>query len=347
MIKNYYKNLLPYLFVFFSILLGIRVVDVFLNLNDRPVGKHIDSKRYYPDLNKSIRVIHDEDYKINTRGENTLIVVADSFGEGVKCGNKNNIAGCLIRKEGLHVVNLSEAGKGPAMYLNKLSDYINIQRSIYPKLSGETVHFILYSNDIVIDKDMCVFINENENKFNILKTEEKGYIKKLCQQKISNNVETNYTTNLQSISRKIFGNYSILLIREALMQFQVAMNLNSRIGRASYISKWGNPSTERKAISQVIVASEKFCLKNNCNIIFSIFPNVEDISKTSNVYNGYQSFINYIKEDYAITINNGYIPFLEKGIRNSSYSFTDKHSNCDGYKLYADWLTSLGEKPSP
>ena len=339
--KSKYKNLIPYFCVFFSIFLGIRAINLFLYLNDRAVGKHVASKRDYPIQDKSIRVVHNEDYKINTNGQNTRIIVADSFGEGVKCGNSKNIAGCLIKKDGLHVVNLSESGTGPALYLNKLSDYIKIQRSIYPNITGEKIHFILYSNDIVIDKDMCVFINENRNKFNNLSIKEKEYIKNYCTPKNFNNRKKNYTTNIQMIIRNIFGKYSNSLIRESIMQLQVAMNLNSDIGRASYIKKWGNNSVERKALYEVILASENFCKKNNCNIVFSIFPNVEDINKSSTVYKGYLSFINYIKEDIGITIHNGYIPFLEKGISNASYSITDKHSNCDGYDLFANWLISL------
>jgi len=345
--KSYYKNLIPYFCAVFSIFLGIRAIDLFLNLNDRAVGKHISSNRYYPIQDKSIRVVHHKDYKINTRGENTRITVGDSFVEGVKCGNNNNIAGCLIKKDGMHVVNLSRSGKSPAWYLKKLSDYINIQRSIYPNISGENIHFILYSNDIVIDKDLCAFINENENKFKILSINQKVYIKNLCTQESFNKKKFNQTTNIQMIIRKIFGDYSFLLIRESIMQFQVAMNLNSSIGRASYIKNWREFSPERTAISEVILASENFCKKNNCNIIFSIFPNVEDISYSSYVYKGYVSFINYIEKEFGITINNGYIPFLEKGIRNASYSITDKHSNCDGYELFAEWLISLEKRATP
>ena len=166
--KRNIKNLISFFCVLFSCLLGIRAINFFLYLNDRPVGKHFVSKRYFPIQDKSIRVVHNEDYKINTNGPNTRIIVGDSFGEGEKCGNNKNIAGCLIKKDGLHVVNLSERGTGPALYLNKLKEYIKIQRFIYPKISGEKIHFILYSNDIVIDKDMCVFINEDRNEFNNL-----------------------------------------------------------------------------------------------------------------------------------------------------------------------------------
>ncbi len=344
--KSKYKNLIHFFCVFFSIFLGIRAINLFLYFNDRPVGKHVVSKRYFPIQDKSIRVVHNEDYKINTKGQNSRIIVGDSFGEGEKCGNSNNIAGCLIKKDGLHVVNLSETGTGPALYLKKLKDYIKIQRFIYPNTSGEKIHFILYSNDIVIDKDMCVFINENRNKFNNLSVEEKEYIKNYCTSENFNKRKKNNTTNIQIIIKNIFGNYSNALLRESIMKLQVAMNLNSDIGRVSYIKKWRSRSPERTALSKVILASENFCKKNNCNIIFSIFPNVEDINKSSMLYKGYLTFIKYIQEDFGITINNGYIPFLEKGISNSSYSISDVHSNCDGYELFANWLISLEKNNS-
>ena len=114
------------------------------------------------------------------------------------------------------------------------------------------------------------------------------------------------------IIKNIFGKYSNALLRESIMKLQVAMNLNSDIGRVSYIKKWRNTSAERTALSEVIFASENFCKRYTCNIIFSIFPNVEDINTSSMLYKGYLEFINYIQEDFGITINNGYIPFLEK-----------------------------------
>ena len=148
------------------------------------------------------------------------------------------------------------------------------------------------------------------------------------------------------IIKNTFGKYSNALLRESIMKLQVAMNLNSDIGRVSYIKKWRNTSAERTALSEVIFASENFCKRYNCNIIFSIFPNVEDINTSSMLYKGYLEFINYIQEDFGITINNGYIPFLEKGIINASYSILDVHSNCDGYELFANWLISLEKNNS-
>ena len=53
------------------------------------------------------------------------------------------------------------------------------------------------------------------------------------------------------------------------------------------------------------------------------------------------SFTNRIKKSYGINIYDGYEPFISNKVLNASYSLTDKHSNCEGYQLYANWLVDL------
>ena len=79
----------------------------------------------------------------------------------------------------------------------------------------------------------------------------------------------------------------------------------------------------------------------NCNIIFTIFPNVENLRTSSLIYKRYNYFAEYLQNNKSIIINNGYIPFIEKGIKSSTYSLTDMHSSCKGYELYAKWLLNL------
>ena len=44
---------------------------------------------------------------------------------------------------------------------------------------------------------------------------------------------------------------------------------------------------------------------------------------------------------YSIIINDGYKPFIDKGILSAKYSLTNIHSNCEGYKIFALWLKTL------
>ena len=347
--KNFSKNILPYIFILFSTFVGIRIVNVFLMIDDRPKGISKDSTRKYPELKKTLNVIHEEDYDINSKSGKTVIIVADSFGRGTKCGNMKNIAGCMTKYGGFHTVNLSESGKGPATYLRKLSDYIFIQRSINPDNSGERIHFILYSNDVALNEGMCDFIRERNLDSNTYSQQEKENLRDSCNKKFPENLAINHKlgmsniTKIKKILRIVFGTYSFNLFYETVMQLQIRFNLIENIGRISYINNWKISSPERRVVADIIVEAYQYCKKNNCNIIFSTFPNVENINKNSTVYRGYLSFIDYMNLNHSIQINDGYTPFFEKGIKNASYSLTDVHSNCNGYKIYSDWLIKLNK----
>ena len=80
----------------FSSLIGIRVINEYLKYDDRSKYKYDSSTRVMND-NSELPVAHPKNYNINTTGKDTIVFVSDSFGEGVKCGNSNNIAGCLSR----------------------------------------------------------------------------------------------------------------------------------------------------------------------------------------------------------------------------------------------------------
>ena len=81
--------------------------------------------------------------------------------------------------------------------------------------------------------------------------------------------------------------------------------------------------------------------KENCEVKYAIFPNVENINRNSRIYKSFLNFQIYINKNYNINVNNGYLPFFKKGIKVARYSLTDVHSNCYGYKLFATWLLRL------
>ena len=82
--------------IVFSSLIGIRVVNEYLKYEGRTKYRFESSIRELNDGSK-LHVAHPQNYKINTTGKDTVVFVSDSFGEGAKCGNSNNIAGCLSR----------------------------------------------------------------------------------------------------------------------------------------------------------------------------------------------------------------------------------------------------------
>ena len=67
----------------------------------------------------------------------------------MKCGNTNNISGCLSRlNPNKKIINLSLSGTSPAFYLKQIKTYISNQRDNKKNIFGETVIVSLYSNDI-------------------------------------------------------------------------------------------------------------------------------------------------------------------------------------------------------
>ena len=149
--------------------MGLRLFNLFLEFNNRPRESFTAYTKKLSN-NEKIKINHPESFDINSMGKNTILLIGDSFGVGYKCGNSKNIAGCLKRISGKHVVNLSRQGTTPAKYLKSLKTYIQDQRKNNLNINGEIVHVLLYSNDVLIDDEACNYFNSNK-KLNLEKSE--------------------------------------------------------------------------------------------------------------------------------------------------------------------------------
>ncbi len=274
------------------------------------------------------------------------MLVGDSFGVGARCGNDNNIAGCLDDLTNKHIVNLSKGGATPAIYHDRLSRYLRSQRSLSNKLKGERVYIILYSNDILIDKQTCIYYLKNKNVLDVLDQKDKEFLDKICMKaKIDNNyidLNNNFEiirSNSQFI-RLILGNKIYTLIEEAIGRIILKTGAKTS-GRSGYATIWNQNSTQSKLVGHILNDIRNMCNKQNCEVKYAIFPNVENISINSRLYKSFLNFQGYINNYYSINVHNGYLPFVEKGIKVARFSLTDVHSNCSGYKLFATWLLSL------
>lgn len=351
---------------FISVLIGIRIFNEFLRFNDRYSYQFESSYRKI--ANKDFLVSHPEDFDIKSTGEDTILLIGDSFGQGIKCGNSNNISGCLSNfNPDKKVVNLSLAGTSPGFYFNQLKTYINSQRG-NENISGEKVHIILYSNDIVIDQNYCEYYESKQSQIDSL-INEKGLLilKEKCLKREDSEKPHTLDINNEIIKdgiipnqfkradafkvpfrkpiMKLIGKYSFLFFREIAAQLYVKIShsttsvANKAIGRAGYIPKWAkNDSAENIILQEILFDMTNFCKEKNCDLKISTFPNVENLSKESNVREAQLKFIDDIFSKYKILINDGYVPFLDKGILKATYSLTDIHSNCRGYEIYAEWL---------
>lgn len=347
-LKELQQKIISIGLVLFSSLIGIRLINEYLKYNDRMKYEFESSSRILKD-GSLIKVSHPQNYDINTTGKNTIIFVSDSFGEGRKCGNSNNITGCLSKSNpNKKIINLSFGGTTPAFYLQQIKTYFSNQRDKKKSTYGEKVIVSLYSNDIVLDPQYCNFYNKKKSKLkNLMNKNEFKRLSKQCDSLLSlSSAEyreiKNFRMPLQNQLGKIIGNYAVLLFREMLAQLSLKLSINTSIGRAGYIPIWNqNSSGEVILLAEVLKEMLLTCETYNCELFITTFPNVENLSPNSNVRLSLLSFSKFIKDNYGIKIHDGYEPFISKKIINASYSLTDIHSNCKGYELYANWLNDL------
>mgnify|MGYP001243559426 CR=1 FL=1 len=321
------------------------VGDISQKYDNRAQGELISSHRIALDKNSKLKVIHPSDYSIESKGSSSYILVGDSMGVGSKCGNDKNISGCLRNLSNKHIVNLSESGVTPATYLTKTSKYINSQRKLNSQIKGgEVIFVVLTANDILYDKEKCNYYFTNEANLNKLTTLEKDVISKSCHQIMSkpwvNISNKDKALGFKSITKTIIGNNSARVLQGGIGSVALALDLPTK-GRSSYAKKWRTTSPELKLNALILADMNKFCVSQNCKIIFTFFPNVEDINSNSKFYQAVTFFNLYMEKEFAITIHNGYSPFLEKGIRKATYSLSDAHGSCDAYNIYASWLINL------
>ena len=332
----------------FSSLIGIRVINEYLKYNDRPKYKYDSSTRVLND-GSELHVAHPQNYNIKTTGKDTVVFVSDSFGEGWKCGNSNNIAGCLSRlNPKKKIINLSLGGTTPAFYLKQIKTYISNQRVSKNNISGEKIIVSLYSNDIVLDQEYCNLYNSNKSKFkSLMNQKEFNKVNKKCASNLSLSIKEypeirKFKVPFRNQIRSILGHYSFLFIREMFAQLSLKTSTDISIGRASYIPIWDNNNAgEVILLAEVLNEIANICKVNNCNLLITTLPNVENLSPNSKVRLSLLSFSKFMKNNYNVKIYDGYEPFISNKIKNASYSLTDIHSNCEGYQLYANWLVNL------
>ncbi len=335
-----------YFLIFISILIGLRVINQYLKFDDRPLAEFYSSDRVLPNGDFIDNVAHPKEYSIKSKGRDTILLVGDSFGVGQRCGNDNNIAGCLGDLTSKHIVNLSKGGATPAIYHDRLSKYLGSQRSLSNKLKGEKVYIVLYSNDILIDNQTCNYYFENKNDLNILNSKEKEFMNEICTQAKKNNNYIDLNNNFEIIRsksqfmRRIVGNYVYTLLEEVIGRIILQSGLRTS-GRSGYATIWNGNSTQLKLVGHILNDIRNLCIKESCEVQYAFFPNVENININSRLYQSFLHFQGYMNKKYRITIHNGYLPFIDKGIKVARYSLTDVHSNCYGYKLFANWLLTL------
>ena len=345
---NYLKRISTLFLFLLSTFLGLQIINAFLKYNDKPAGQYHSSYRKYKKLGQTVYFSHHQTFDVASEGENTIILVGDSFGAGSQCGNQKNLAGCLKDETGKKVINLSKDGATPAFYLKNLDNYLlGESKRIDSKSGGETVYFILYSNDTIIDLDYCKFYREKIEKKNLLSGSDSIYIDNLCHKIESrSNLERVRSHNKllfkgSNFVIPIFGKYNFLIAREVAARLNSSLSINKNLGRAAYFSQWTKDTPNRNLLIEVIKESKNICKKYNCNIKFAIYPNMENLKADSIVYKGYNNFIDYLWEKNKIRLYNGYIPFQKERIQHAVYSLTDTHPNCEAHKLFSKWLITI------
>ena len=81
--------------------------------------------------------------------------------------------------------------------------------------------------------------------------------------------------------------------------------------------------------------------RNGGSVVFTYYPNTNQISHTDARHETWRRFIEYVRENEGIDILDPYPRFLTDAPQTSMvWSPTDKHPNCAAHKSMADFLVN-------
>ena len=116
--------------------------------------------------------------------------------------------------------------------------------------------------------------------------------------------------------------------------------LQSKFYRTEYRSRWTDfKSDENKWIFSSLKTIKKIVESKGAKIIFTYYPNTNNISNNDNRHFQWLSFIKYANAKHNIKILDPYPYFINNSEDKSMvWSLTDKHPNCDAHKLMAEFI---------
>jgi len=333
---NKKKNLANILLALSGILAGLYTTELFLTIDARPKGTYSFSYREAT-KGSTLFVSHSKDYSILSHGENSIVLLGDSFGAGEACGNHKNLAGCLSSSTNKHIVNLSKSGTNPAYHVGALEMYL---RNFSQYVRGETVIMLLYFNDIELDEYYCNFVNSDALPKRLSKALFKQYNARARCDSISriNSQRANSNYTLRSAFILLRLKHVFQVIENSVGSLKLSLGLESTTGRSAWSKNWQSDSLERSLLVATLQKLISLCEIHKCKPQMVIYPSVEDLSATSPQNKSYIKFARFMSLAHGINIHNGIKPFLDIGVKSSRLSLTDAHPDCNAHKILSEWL---------
>lgn len=318
--KKYNNNIKNFLTLFFSLLVALFLIELFLIFDD-----------YYKKFkNPYITKINDVRYKINfekkkLNSKKKIFVVGDSFIQGDFCAFDKKTLPDEIQKinNNYSVINVGLGGKSIPNYIDLLTT------ELIPQKKDKVILF-LYDNDIFISKEMCRLSIIHNRKFGI-------YEPKMCKDIINNKIKEKSKNNLlKYINSKIRTLKIVSVTKDALINIPYFQKF---FFRTEYIKLWNNyESEENKYITDSIIYLKNFVESNEAEFYLSYFPNTTFISKENPEAKIWLKYFKFLETQYGIKSLNSYDYLVKNSPKKSmTRSLSDDHPNCEVYKILAPY----------
>ena len=310
--------------VLVSFIIGLVLFEVFLEIDNKfkpveRIGVEIYGNSYgflKSDSTASPLAI--------SKNERELLVLGDSFTEGAVCAKDNaNFPSHLgkMHNSELKVVNLGVSGKNNADYVDFL-EYFNIS-------VGDVALITLYDNDIHISKKNCEQIIRQAENYDL-------YVPNFCSVDESF-VDKSNRSLLQKINNSINKFKTVQLLKESAAQIP---SLQKYFYRNEYRNAWNEfGSEENKWLRSTLRVMQEQMNSSLGSIIFTYYPNTNNISENDQRHQIWKRFINYVRRNEGVEILDPYPYFIKNAPQKKMvWSLTDKHPNCAAHKIMAEFL---------
>lgn len=310
--------------VLVSITIGFVLFELFLVIENksRPAEKirvQINGNDYY--FSKSDSTVSPLEISKNVR---ELLVLGDSFTEGEVCAKDNsNFPSYLskMQKSEFKVINLGVGGKNTADYVDFL-DYFHISQ-------GDVSLVTLYDNDMHITKKNCEQIIRQSVNHDV-------YVPNFCAAD-ETFVDKSDNSLIKKINNSVEKFKTIQLLKELLVQIPLLQNY---FYRYEFRNAWNEfDSEENKWLRSTLSVMEQQMNKKQGSIIFTYYPNTNNISDEDERHKIWKIFNNYVRKNEGLEILDPYPYFIKNAPqKNMVWSLTDKHPNCAAHKIMAEFL---------
>ena len=191
---------------------------------------------------------------------------------------------------------------------------------------------VLYYNDIFLSQQSCK---------NLLKFDKYGipYVEK-CNKILKNNQDTSNNSTLKKIDNYLEWKIKTWrLLKEALANTPLVAKFYNR---TSWKHLYQNKnSDEFRLLLNVLEYFKKESEIENFQIIFTYFPDVNNIVEENKLHNDWINFINEAQKK-NIKIHDPWLYFLKNASKkNLAWSLTDIHPNCEANNLMHEYINKI------